>query len=282
MANNITFRNDRTQSEPYDDAKFNAQDSNEIVDRFNEAVPEINANNAKVTYPSADSTKLAGIDAGAQVNPTQASAGEITAGTETAVRGHSPADIVSYIGQHETAQTSPVHLTYADTAAMIADQGNQKQGFLYYVTDSPQKTYFEYLGTTVGDLTDYRGGGVLEETVVLSLGNYTADIAVETGKAYWEVPWNCDLVGISGALLVTAPTGSSAIFDVNRNGTSIMTTNKIEIEAGENSSRTATQQPVLTTGSLIAGDIIACDIDQIGSTVAGVGPSVTINLTRTS
>jgi len=42
---------------------------------------------------------------------------------------------------------------YIDLAAMFADQGTQEIGRLYVVTD---KGHFEYLGTTVGNLTDYR------------------------------------------------------------------------------------------------------------------------------
>jgi len=49
---------------------------------------------------AADGTKLDGIATGAEVNAVQASAGEITAATETAERSHSPADIKSYIDQH--------------------------------------------------------------------------------------------------------------------------------------------------------------------------------------
>ena len=49
---------------------------------------------------AADISKLAGIDAGAQVNATQASGPELTAGTETALRSFSPADVKSMIDTH--------------------------------------------------------------------------------------------------------------------------------------------------------------------------------------
>ena len=42
---------------------------------------------------------------------------------------------------------------YIDLAAMFADQSGQEAGRLYVVTD---KGHFEYLGTTLGNLTDYR------------------------------------------------------------------------------------------------------------------------------
>ena len=62
---------------------------------------------------------------------------------------------------------------YADIATMLADQGNQTSTFLQYVTDAsadPTVTsgdmYYEYLGTTVGDLTDYRKLGADEIEII--------------------------------------------------------------------------------------------------------------------
>lgn len=52
---------------------------------------------------------------------------------------------------------------YADMAALYADQGNQTESLIQYVTDASAHTeiesggaYFEYFGTTNGDETDYR------------------------------------------------------------------------------------------------------------------------------
>jgi hypothetical protein len=74
---------------------------------------EVDANTAKRSYPSADETKLAGIEAGATADQTDAeietaynnrvnkvSAAEITAGTETNVRRFSPADAKAMIDEH--------------------------------------------------------------------------------------------------------------------------------------------------------------------------------------
>jgi hypothetical protein len=52
----------------------------------------------------------------------------------------------------------PVHKSYVSQVAMIADQSLQLKSFIYHDGSS----YWEYLGTTVGDITDYRqfaGGG---------------------------------------------------------------------------------------------------------------------------
>lgn len=73
----------------------------------------------------------------------------------------------------------------------------------------------------------------------------------------------------------TAGTGGTMVIDIHLNGTTIMTTDKIVIEAGEKSSTTAATQPSLTTTSFIAGDILTVDIDLIHSTTAGKGLRVT-------
>ncbi len=66
----------------------------------------------------------------------------------------------------------------------------------------------------------------------------------------------------------TAPTGADAIFDINKNGTSIWNStqaNRIKITAGNNSG----SQTSFDTTALAAEDILTVDIDQIGSTIAG-------------
>lgn len=50
------------------------------------------------------------------------------------------------------AAVPPVAQTYANLAAMIADQGAQEAGYIY----ADDKAYYEYLGTTLGTIADYR------------------------------------------------------------------------------------------------------------------------------
>lgn len=104
--------------------------------------------------------------------------------------------------------------------------------------------------------------------ITLYLSGESDDLEVATDKARSYCPYTGDITSVIG-VIGTAPTGSSAIFDVNLNGSTIMTTDKVEIEAGETSSETATTQPAITTASVSKGDIFTADIDQIGSTIAG-------------
>ena len=78
----------------------------------------------------------------------------------------------------------------------------------------------------------------------------------------------------------TAPTGASLIVDINKNGTTLFTTqgNRPTIAAGANLG--STTAPAVTT--FAAGDYITVDVDQIGSTVAGSDLAVVLRLVRTS
>jgi hypothetical protein len=73
---------------------------------------------------------------------------------------------------------------------------------------------------------------------------------------------------------VTAPTGSAAQFDVQKNGTSIFGI-KPTIDASETSTDTAATPAVISTTSLANGDIVTIHIDQIGSSDAGQGGVIT-------
>ena len=72
----------------------------------------------------------------------------------------------------------------------------------------------------------------------------------------------------------TAPTGASLIVDVNKNGSTIFTTqgNRPTIAA---SSNTDTSN-VPDTTAFAAGDYMTVDVDQVGSTVAGADLTVQV------
>jgi hypothetical protein len=109
--------------------------------------------------------------------------------------------------------------------------------------------------------------------LVIAAGDETTALTVADGKVTFRMPYAYTLTDIR-ASVTTAPTGSSLIADVDMNGTSIMTTNKLEIEAGEKSTEAATTQPALTTTALTNDAEMTVNINQIGSTVAGAGLKV--------
>jgi hypothetical protein len=73
---------------------------------------------------------------------------------------------------------------------------------------------------------------------------------------------------VRASLSTAQSTGATATFDINKNGTSIMTTTKITIDNGERTSVTALVQSVLTTTSLASDDEMSIDITQIGDLTA--------------
>lgn len=79
------------------------------------------------------------------------------------------------------------------------------------------------------------------------------------------VPYDGTITSVHGYVDTAGTTGTTVV-DVNLNGTTIMTTDKIDIETGETTSETATTQPALTTTAVTAGDILSVDVDAISTT----------------
>ena len=99
----------------------------------------------------------------------------------------------------------------------------------------------------------------------------TTNTAVATTKGGdLELPFTGTITEI-GAYVDTAGITDTMTIDVNLNGTTLMTTNKITIDTTEKSSRTAATAPALTTTAVTAGDLITVDIDAIHSGTAAKG-----------
>jgi hypothetical protein len=76
------------------------------------------------------------------------------------------------------------------------------------------------------------------------------------------------------AAVGTAPTGASILIDVNKNGTTIFTTqsNRTAIAASANTGSSIT----IEVSGFVYGDYLTVDIDQVGSTVAGSDLTVSV------
>lgn len=93
---------------------------------------------------------------------------------------------------------------------------------------------------------------------------------VATGTNLWgdfEAPFGGTILEV-GAFNDTAGTTGTMTIDINKGGTTIMTTNKVTIDTTEKTSRTAATAAALTTTSLAAGDLITFDVDAIHTTPA--------------
>lgn len=103
-------------------------------------------------------------------------------------------------------------------------------------------------------------------------------LVVAAGKSRFRAPFPITLSAVSAAI-DTAPVGAAVIVDVNKNGTTVFTTqaNRPSIAAGANSAAEVVPDVV----SVAAGDVITVDVDQIGSTTAGSDLSVMVRYRRT-
>ena len=102
------------------------------------------------------------------------------------------------------------------------------------------------------------------------------DLTVAAGKGRLKVPMAITIVDVT-ATCNTAPTGAAALFDVNKGGTTIFSTqgNRPTVAAGSQDGSAAT--PDVT--AVAAGDVLTVDIDQIGSSTVGADATVVIRYT---
>jgi hypothetical protein len=105
--------------------------------------------------------------------------------------------------------------------------------------------------------------------------NYTGTVAVTTGKSrvYNDSGRTLTIRSIR-ASVGTAPTGATLIVDVNKNGTTIFTTQSRRPTIAISANTAKVTNPDVTT--LADGDYLTVDIDQIGSTVAGADLTVSV------
>ncbi len=125
----------------------------------------------------------------------------------------------------------------------------------------------------VGNLRDK------SEYIQIACSDLTSDLTTGTNKGYVRIPYAFTLTGVRCSVL-TAPTGAVLTVDINKNGTTVLST-KLTIDATEKTSTTATTPAVISVSSFADDDSIEIDIDTIGSTIAGAGLVVTLIGTRT-
>lgn len=104
-------------------------------------------------------------------------------------------------------------------------------------------------------------------------------LTVGSGATDFMWPFAVTILGIS-ASISTAPTGSSVILDVDKNGTTIFTNQANRPTIAASATSTAAEVTNMDVTSYAAGDKIRVNIDQIGSTIAGSNLTVTIRYRR--
>ena len=120
-----------------------------------------------------------------------------------------------------------------------------------------------------------RGPGIQQFLHQVQVFTVPGTISVGVGSARFYIPGAITLSNVR-ASVGTAPTGSAITIDVNKNGSSVFTTNlKPTIYAGQTVVSTST--PNIT--SLTTGDYISVDVDSVGSLNPGQNLTVQIEFT---
>lgn len=126
-------------------------------------------------------------------------------------------------------------------------------------------------------ISDVQKAFVIEREYAIS-DELTA-LTAGAGKLTFRMPHGMTLTGVR-ASVKTAPTGATIIVDINEGGSTILST-KLSIDATEKTSTTAASAAVISDATLADDAEITVDIDQVGSTIAGVGLKIVLIGTRT-
>jgi hypothetical protein len=150
-------------------------------------------------------------------------------------------------------------------------------------TDLPSDTNF-YVSGSIGTGQDMSvfGGAMLisgslqveqtasiQDFMMITVSADNTDLQTGTGLVTLRAPFGMELYQIPRASLSTAGTSGTTV-DINVGGTTIMTTNKLTIDANEGTSTSATTAAALTTTTINDDDQITIDVDTAGTGARGL------------
>lgn len=112
-------------------------------------------------------------------------------------------------------------------------------------------------------------GCVIPVTIGVALSDETTDLTTGTAKLTMRMPHAMTLTAVR-ASLATASSSGIVTVDINDGGSTIMTTNKLSIDASEKTSTTAATAAALTDTALADDAEITFDIDAAGTGARGL------------
>ncbi len=174
------------------------------------------------------------------------------------------------------AQTGGSGMTWPSSAGIAVYSGSSSWGTSL---TAPSGTIVGTSDTQTLTNKTLSTGTVIPVTIGIACSDESTALTTGTAKATFRMPHAMTLTAVR-ASVGTAPTGSTIIVDINEGGSTIMTTNKLSIDASEKTSTTAATAASLTDTSLADDAEITIDIDQIGSSTAGAGLKVWLIGTR--
>lgn len=114
------------------------------------------------------------------------------------------------------------------------------------------------------------------KVVQVAVSDETTALTTGASKITFRVPYKMQVTAVRASLTTAQTSGSILTIDINKNGSSFLST-KITIDNTEKTSITATTPPTISTATaaLADDDEITIDIDQVGDGTA-TGLKVTL------
>jgi len=256
---------------------LNVEDGADVTDTTNVTAAgalmdsEVDADIKTLTLPA--NTTISAFGA-TLVDDASAAAARTTLGVDAAGTDNSTDVTLAGTPDYITISGQVITRNQIDLAADVT--GNLPVGNLNSGGGASASTYWRGDGTWAPPATPNVIDTYYEYAIAVS--DETTALTTGTSKVTFRIPSDMTLTAIR-ASVTTAPTGSVLTVDVNKNGTTILTT-KLTIDAGEKTSETAATEEVISPASVTDDDEFTIDIDGVGSTVAGAGLKVILVGTR--
>jgi hypothetical protein len=125
-------------------------------------------------------------------------------------------------------------------------------------------------------ITSARAPGVQQFLYQVQIFTVPGTLSTGTGRAKFYIPGPITLGNVR-ASVGTAPTGSDIVIDVNKNGTTVFTTQSSRPKIFAGQTLVSTSTPNIT--ELTTGDFLTVDVDQVGSLNPGSDLTVQIEFT---
>lgn len=107
------------------------------------------------------------------------------------------------------------------------------------------------------------------ECLAFALSDEVTSITAGTNKIKFRMPYGMVLTSVRASVGTEQSSGSLLTVDINKNGTTILST-KLTIDNNERTSTTAATAPVISDSALTDDAEISMDVDQVGSSPKGL------------